>query len=122
MIYKEYEGFTKTYVVCRGEGFGVMEAPYIQKEVVFETDSYEEANSKSEELKKANNTEEDLKSSWVPNTYWVNVNTLSHKASLLKKGFEGFTDDEIETMKTSGEYTILKVGEYSFYHKKHPMY
>lgn len=124
MIYAEYPGYTKTYVICRGEGFGVAEAPYIQKEVVFETDSFEEANNKREELIKSNNTEEDLKSSWVPNTYWVNVNTLSAIGKSLEAEFEKtyFSKEAIKKLDESGEYDKFQVGEYTFRTKKNPLF
>jgi hypothetical protein len=119
MIYQKYEGFTKTYVICRGEGFGVMEAPYIQKEVVFETDDYNEALSEQERLTKANNTAKEIKSTWIPNTYWINVNTLSKKGEELFNGTQG--DFETKPIDLDN-FDITNVGEYTFYHKKHPKY
>lgn len=88
MGYKDYIGYTKTYVVCRNEGFGVMEAPYEEKEVVFETDDKDEAESMATKLKIENNTPEEIKSSWVPNTYRVNINTLSEEGAKMLLQFK----------------------------------
>lgn len=120
MIYKEYEGFTKTYVICRATGFGVTEAPYIQKEVVYETNSYEAASNKQKELTIANNTEEEIKSTWRPNTYWINVNTLSDEGIRLHKELECEFNEKLAKMKESKDFDVFKSGEYTFHKAKFP--
>lgn len=104
MIYKDYIGFTKTYVVVHNTGFGVMEANYIEKEVVFETNYIDEAYSKSIEFRNKNNTEEEIKSSWIPNTYWVNVNTLNIEGQKLYKILRNEVEEKIKLAKESGNY------------------
>jgi hypothetical protein len=119
MIYQKYEGFTKTYVICRGEGSGVAEDPYIQKEVVCETDNYENALKLQDILTKENNTPKQIESTWIPNTYWINVNILS------KKGEELFNEAQSRfgaKVANLDDFDISKVGGYTFYHRKHPKY
>lgn len=87
MTYKEYPEIKETYVVVQNSGFGVQEAPYEEVGVVFSTNDKEEAYKKAEELKIANNSPEDIKSSWVPNTYCVNINTSSEEGKKLSNKF-----------------------------------
>lgn len=99
MTYKEYKGYTKAYIVVHNTGFGVMEAPYKEKEVVYETDSLKEAEKVSRKFEKKNNSKKDIKSTWIPNTYWINVNTLSPKGKLLEKEFDSKCNDKIDYAK-----------------------
>jgi hypothetical protein len=70
MNYREFDS-DKAFIVMQKSGFGVMEDPYRDVGVVFETNNEQEARDKSKELLEANNTPEQIKSSWIPNTYWV---------------------------------------------------
>lgn len=113
MRYAEYENYTKVYVIVHNTGFGVMEAPYEEEGVVFETDSLEEAQSKSKEFEVANNTKEQIKSSWIPNTYHINVNTLSEGGKKLLGEFnDNFNGRDMS------KYDKQEIGGYTFYTQK----
>lgn len=118
MKYKEYTGYTKTYVVVHNTGFGVQEAPYEEKEVVFETDDKQEAYAKASELRTANNSSDDIASSWVPNTYWVNVNTLSEGGKLLEKEFLIQFDERLKEGLDEGKCYVGKIGDITYYSNK----
>lgn len=87
MEYKDYIGFTKTYVLVHNTGTGIMEDNYVERDVVYETDDYKDAENKSLELKLKNNTKSQIESNWCNNTYQINVNTLSDYGKKLCKEF-----------------------------------
>lgn len=87
MTYKQYPNHTKAYIVVHQTGFGVQEAPYVEHDAVFETDDYEEAKAKVGELIRQNNSPEQIASSWIPNTYTINVNTSSELGRKLEEEF-----------------------------------
>jgi hypothetical protein len=87
MKYKDYAEYSKTYVLVHNTGFGVQEDNYIEHEVVYETDDYDDAINTSLELKMKNNTDEQIKSGWCDNTYQININTLTKNGKLLYDKF-----------------------------------
>lgn len=115
MTYDNYKGFTKPYVVQHYTGTGVMEDNYIAREVVGEFDTKIEAETFADKMFKANNTPEQIKSTWYDNTYSVNVNTLSDKGKELLTDLEkGFGKIKIN----KEDYEKMVVGERTFYFKK----
>jgi hypothetical protein len=87
MVYKEYPGINKTYVVVHQTGTGPMEDPYIEKGPIFFTNSLAVANKVVSKNRKYHNSPAELRSSWVPNTYVIHVNTLTKKGAFLLKKF-----------------------------------
>jgi len=88
MNYKNYEGFTKTYIVVCVTGNGVMEDNFIDHDIVFESNDKGEADSKANELTLKNNSFAEIQSTWYSHRYQVNINTLSDGGKLLYKKFE----------------------------------
>lgn len=115
MTYKDYDGFTKTYVVVYVTGTGVMEDNFIDHDVVFETDDKGEADSKAEELKIQNNSPADIKSTWYRNRYHVNINTLSDGGKKLYEKFKSDYNERIQKGLKDGIYDVKKVGDMTFY-------
>jgi len=115
MTYKDYDGFTKTYVVVYVTGTGVMEDNFIDHDVVFETDDKGEADSKAEELKIQNNSPVDIESTWYRNRYHVNINTLSEGGKKLYEKFKSDFDERIQKGLKDGIYDVKKVGDMTFY-------
>lgn len=111
MKYKQYPNCTKTFVVVRNTGFGVMESPYEEHEVVFEHDDLDVAKAESKSLTERNNTPEQIKSSWIPNTYQINVNTLSESGKKLEQEFDKDFDERI----ANGNYDVKKIGDITFF-------
>lgn len=95
----------------RCSGFGVMEALYQDEEIVFETDDEEEAYKEADRLLHANNSEETIKSSWIPNTYWVHANTATEIGQRALDKFRAEVEVEIQKAKDSGNYYEVKPGE-----------
>ena len=93
----------------RCSGFGVMEAPYIDEEIVFETDSEDEAITESKKLRNINNTPEQIKSSWVPNTYWVHVNTSTEKGKELLDIFEKEVEERLKKIQSQSNYKKIEI-------------
>lgn len=116
MKYTDYHGWTKPYVIVHNTGFGVMEAPFIEHEVVAEANTWEEAVKMANKLKVNNNSAEDIRSSWVPNTYHINVNTNCDEGKALLVEFEKEVDkafqkvidnpDGYDTIKTRDGFTF----------------
>lgn len=117
MQYKDYEGYSKTYVLVHNTGFGVMEDNYIEHDVVYETDDYEDAQNKALEFKIKNNKPEDIQSSWCYNTYHINVNTLSNKGQELLSSYKDYFDDTLKDIDKSGYIKIENHGV-CFYFKE----
>ncbi|MFA7708159.1 MAG: hypothetical protein WCX73_04365 [Candidatus Pacearchaeota archaeon] len=115
MNYKDYEGFTKTYVIVYVTGTGVMEDNFIDHNVVFETNDKEEADKKAEELKVQNNSPANIASTWYSNRYHVNINTLSENGKKLLEEFESDFDERLEKGLKDGRYGKVKVGDMTFY-------
>lgn len=115
MTYKDYDGFTKTYVVVYVTGTGVMEDNFIEHNVVFETNDKGEADSKAEELEMQNNSEADIKSTWYSNRFHVNINTLSEGGKKLHEKFKSDFDQKIQKGLEDGIYDVKKVGDMTFY-------
>lgn len=69
------------------KGFGVMEAPYTDVRIVYETNSQAEAEAKAKELFHLNNTPEEIQSTWCNNTYLVIVNTTTEDGKRLLQEF-----------------------------------
>ena len=69
------------------KGFGVMEAPYTDVRIVYETNSQAEAEAKAKELFHLNNTPEEIQSTWCNNTYLVIVNTTTEDGKRLLEEF-----------------------------------
>tara|TARA_R100000655_G_C2889622_1_gene176834 strand:+ start:170 stop:538 length:369 start_codon:yes stop_codon:yes gene_type:complete len=115
MTYKDYEGFTKTYVVVYVTGTGVMEDNFIDHSVVFQTDDKREAEIKAEELKIQNNSPVEIESTWYRNRYHVNVNILSKGGKRLYEKFKCDFDERIQKGLQEGIYDVKKVGDMTFY-------
>ncbi len=120
MTYKEYPDCTKTYIVVHQTGFGVMEAPYVEKEVVYETNSQGHAHRKAEEFTKERNPDYG-KTSWLNHTYIVNINILTKKGALLHKQFGKEFDERWKEGKKRGD-KAYKVGQYTFLVAPHPAF
>ncbi len=110
MNYQDYPNYTKTFIVMRCSGFGVMEAPYQDEEVVFETDNEDEAYAESNRLRETNNTPEQIKSSWIPNTYWVHVNTSTEAGKKLLAEFQREANERLENLKQQPNYKMVTIG------------
>lgn len=87
MEYKQYPNHTKAYIVVRMMGSGAQGDTFSEQEVCFETDDKIEAVAKIEELTIANNTPEEIKSSWKSNTFLMNINTCSEYGKKLEEDF-----------------------------------
>lgn len=85
MLYRDFPESDKTYIVMHKTGFGVMESPYYDKEIVYETNDSGKAHTIAEYLTETNNTTEEIKSSWTPNTYWVYLNTATPCGKEIQK-------------------------------------
>lgn len=85
MIYKDYKGYTKTYVIVHNQGSGATGEPYRELEVVYETDDYNDAKNKALEFENKHNTPSEIQSTWLSNTYIINVNLLSEGGKKLLK-------------------------------------
>lgn len=120
MSYKEYNGFTKCYVVVHNTGFGVMESPYIEKEVVFETNLLHEAEIKAKELTAINNSPDC--GSWKENTYHVNINTLNELGKLMERKFEQDFNKMIKEGMDAGALKVTKIGDMTFYSPKNSIF
>jgi hypothetical protein len=83
MIYKDYKGCTKTYVIVHNQGSGATGEPYRELEVVYETDDYNDAKNKALELENKYNTPAEIQSTWLSNTFIINVNLLSEGGKKL---------------------------------------
>lgn len=115
MRYSEYKNCTKVYVVVHNTGSGVMEDPYIEHEVVYETDFLKEAETRASELKLKHNSEAEIESTWCSNTYHINVNTLSDKGKKLKEVASKKFDELLKTGMKNGKYNVHKVGDLTFF-------
>lgn len=121
MKYKDYEGFTKPYVIVHNTGFGVMEAPYQEHEIVGEADTYLEAQRLSKQFERENNTRDEIRSSWIPNTYHINVNTNCIEGQFLLKEIEKEADKAFEKVKCNPEnYSTHKIGGMTYHFQKLP--
>lgn len=96
MRYEKHEKSDKGYLVMRCSGFGTMESNYVDEEIVFETDSQEEAYKEAGRLFRENNTKHQIDSSWAPNTYWVHANT---NTQIGKAEYEKFVADALKYTK-----------------------
>jgi hypothetical protein len=85
--YAEFEGHTKTFIIKHIQGVGVIESPFVEKEIMFETDDEKEAEKQVIKLKKYYNSPEDLETTWYSNRYQIQVNTLTDKGKELHKEF-----------------------------------
>lgn len=103
MSYQEIES-DKAFVVMQRSGFGVMEAPYEDVAVVFETNDKDEAEKKAKELFHANNTPKAIESTWCENTYWVITNTKTEVGKQLLDDFKRESDRIVREAKESGNY------------------
>lgn len=122
MTYKEYPGYTKAYIIMHCTGFGVMEARYIDKEVVFETDDIEAAKSKAKELEFENNTLKEIESTWIPNTYHININTLAEKGKELHAEFCKEFDQRFKDIKKNKNYNKVKIAGHEIYFQSCPIF
>lgn len=113
MTYKDYHGFIKAYVVVHNTGHGVMESNFVERDVVFETDDYEEAVSVSKQLEIKNNPEDSIRSGWPNNTYHINVNTLSEKGKLLFDTWR--TEVTLRFEKEKKHYTTIVLGGITYH-------
>lgn len=111
MKYKKYKQSNKAYIVMQCSGFGVMEAPYVDEEIVFETNDKDEAYKETDRLFHANNSKETIKSSWIPNTYWVYTNTNTEIGKLEYDKFCAKFDETVRKAKESGNYHEHKSGD-----------
>ncbi len=107
MTYKNYPGYSKTYILVHNTGFGVMEAPYEEKEIVFEANTLEEAQAEAKRLTDLNNPGNDT--SWKENTYHININTLTDKGKELLNDFHIKVDQLSQKAKDEG-WKPVKVG------------
>ncbi len=113
MQYKEFPGH-KTFVIIHNIGFGVMEDPYTELDISTSCDSLEEAEKEAKSIKVANNTPEEIASSWVPNTYHINVNTLTDEGKRLLDAFHIKFDQLLDKAKTEGVRPI-QIGDTTVY-------
>ena|SRR5690349_960751 len=120
MEYKNYDGFSKTYVVEHNTGYGTMESNFEPVAVVFETDDLDVAKEKSAEFQRANNSKEDIESTWILNTYHINVNTLSVGGKALHKRFESKFKKYLNSIKDDPNFIKYQVGETTVYMAKWP--
>ncbi len=111
MRYEKHEKSDKGYIIMRCSGFGVMEANYVDEEIVFETDNKEDAYKEADRLLHENNSEETIKSSWIPNTYWVHANTNSEIGKAEYDKFRAESDETIRKAKATGNYHEHKTGD-----------
>lgn len=121
MRYKDYEGYTKPYIIVHNTGFGVMEDNYVEHEVVAEADTYLEATRIAKQFERENNTTEEIQSSWIPNTYHINVNTNCKDGQILLKEWEKESDKAFQRVKDNPEqYTTHKANGFTYHFQKIP--
>lgn len=121
MRYQDYEGYTKPYVIVHNTGFGVMEAPYEEHEVVAEAYTYYEAQRIAKQFTREHNTAEEIESSWIPHTYHINVNTNNPEGQRLLEEHNKQTDVLFQKVKDHPEdYTTYKQNGMTFHFKKLP--
>lgn len=113
MEYREYPS-NKTYIVVHKTGFGVMENPYIEKEVVYDSNSLKDAKKRADELEIQNNSAEDIKSSWRSNTYWININITTKQGKKLLAKFGKEFDEKMKKVKWEN-CTAYKTGDHTVY-------
>ncbi|MES3018165.1 MAG: hypothetical protein V4721_10310 [Bacteroidota bacterium] len=110
MRYQDHPGYDKAYVIMRCSGFGVMEANYVDEEIVFQTDDQEEAYEKARSLTNENNTPKQIKSSWIPNTYWVHANTLTAEGKRLLDAFNAENKAHSDRIRNHPDFVETKIG------------
>jgi hypothetical protein len=103
MNYQKFDS-DKAFIVMQRSGTGVMEDPYTDVGVVFETNDKDEAKAKSKELFHANNSPEAIKSTWCNNTYWVIANINTEVGKNLLDAFHRESDRIVQQAKDSGNY------------------
>ena len=99
MKYKDFSESDKTYIIIHKTGLGTTENPYEDKEIVYETNDQDKARIIADYLTETNNTAEQIKASWIPNTYWVYLNT----ATPCGKEIQTILENKIE-------YTVPNTG------------
>lgn len=110
MNYREFDS-DKVFIVMHKKGTGVMEDPYTDVGIVYETNSKDEADLKAYELFHANNSPEAIKSTWCQNTYWVIANTNTEIGKKLLLDFENEHEKQVKEAKESGNYHTYKIGD-----------
>ncbi len=111
MRYKKHEASDKGYVVVRCSGFGTMESGYVDEEIVYETDNKSDAYKEADRLLHLNNSEEQIKSTWIPNTYWVHANTNTEIGKSEYEKFRAKSEEVIRKAKESGNYHEHNLGD-----------
>lgn len=110
MNYQKFDS-DKAFIVMQKKGTGVMEDPYLDVGIVFETNSKDEAYLKADELFHANNSPEAIKSTWCQNTYWVIANTNTEIGNKLLNDFTNEHEKRVKEAKESGNYHTYQIGD-----------
>lgn len=82
MQYKQYLPGTPTYVVHHTQGFGVMESPYKELEVVFASEDYDECMAFGQKTYPRD------PSGWTYDSFTINVNILTPAGKALYADFD----------------------------------
>ena len=106
MEYREYPG-EKTPLVCRYRGSGFMEDPHTFVEVAGSFEDRDEAIQFKNTLTYTTNTQEEIESTFLTNTYVVNINTLTLQGKKVEKDFETSFEEKWGSVKD-----CFKVGEF----------
>lgn len=124
MRYKDYPDYEETYIIHHNTGYGVMESLRVEHGIVASCSTLEEANNICEELTRLNNSAEDIKSSWIENTYSININTCTDEGKKLLKEFHIQTDKLFKEIKDNPELynTYTTKDGYIIHLQKHSMF
>lgn len=119
MEYKEYSHIKDCYVVVHCTGNGVMEDRYVEQGIVYSSNDKKKCERKIKQLTKENNTPQQIKSTWLDNTYMLCINSSSEKGEMLYREWSKKFKDEIEYAKAHPElYDVRERGKMTLYTMK----
>lgn len=107
-----------TYIIIRNTGYGVMEGPYEEHDIVYGCNTMEEAETMSNELEILNNHQQAIDCALIPNTYHIHINTLTTQGKeLLINVFTRKFENTLNKLKSSGTAKEVKVGDITVWYE-----
>ena len=115
MTYKEYPDHKGCYVIVHYTGYGVMEDPYIEREPVYSTNDCDDTEALVHAFTEDYNTPEQIESTWIPDTFHINVNTITDKGKQLHKEFTEVFEIKLKEVKQDPRMQEMKFGSQTIY-------